>query len=141
MVAACGKDADKLWRNKKLEDRATSLLQPKTWFLKKHVDWPESAFRLMMLYKDACGTEPKEMSYAKVEGLDEALKPWRASSALAKWLRGECTRAYTPSERKKRPGPVANLAKADEDEDEYDGSTGEITFGTNLGTPNGYLQG
>ena len=89
VLVACGNDADKLWRNKKLENRGTPLLQPKTWFLKKHVDWPESVFRLMMLYKDACGAEPKDLSYAKVEGLDEALKPWRANSALAKWLRGE----------------------------------------------------
>ena len=61
---------------------------------------------------------------------------------MAKWLRGECQKAYTPNaERRKGKGLVANLAKADEDEDEDDGSTGEITFGTNLGTPNGYLQG
>ena len=96
----------------------------------------------MMLYKDACGAEPKDLSYAKVEGLDEALKPWRASSAWAKWLHGECARAYTPNAvRRKGKGPVANLAKADEDEDEDDGSTGETIFGANLGTPNGYLQG
>ena len=96
----------------------------------------------MMLYKDACGAEPKDLSYAKVEGLDEALNPWRASSALAKWLRGECQKGYKPSPGgKKVNGPLANLAKADEDEDEDDGSTGETIFGANLGTPNGYLQG
>ena len=61
---------------------------------------------------------------------------------MAKWLRGECTRAYKPTPGSgKSKGSVANLAKADEDEDEDDGSTGEATFGTNLGTPNGYLQG
>ena len=56
---------------------------------------------------------------------------------MAKWLRGECQKGLTSA--KKVKGPVANLATADEDED--DESTGESTFGTNLGTPNGYLQG
>ena len=61
---------------------------------------------------------------------------------MAKWLRGECQKGYKPSPGgKKVNGPVANLAKADEDEDEDDGSTGETTFGANLGTPNGYLKG
>ena len=97
-----------------------------------------------MLFKDVADATPKDFSYEKVEGIDEALTAWRSGSNLAKWLKTECQNGYKRrggDSAKKKGGKTGNLAAAEE-EDSTIQSGSETIFGANLGsTKNGYLQG
>ena len=148
LLQACGDDGKFLWQNRTLENTKTPLLMKNTWFLKKRLNnhpmnWSPDCLRLMMLFKGVCDAVPKDFSYSKVDGVDEALKVWRSGSNLAKWLRTECQKAYRRQGNdptKKTGGKTGNLAAAEE-EDSTIQSGGETIFGANLGTSNGYLQG
>ena len=58
---------------------------------------------------------------------------------MAKWPLNECQKAYKPlaMDKKQAKSPVANLATADEEDQDAD----ESTIGSNTGTPFGYLKG
>ena len=152
VLEACGVDGKYLWQNRTLDDTSIPLFVRNMWFLKKRLTknkgatWSPDCFRLMMLFKDVADATPKDFSYEKVEGFDEALKAWRSGSNLAKWLKTECQNGYRPRKggksTKKKGSKTGNLAAAEEEDDSTTQSGSETTFGANLGgTTNGYLQG